>query len=95
MKPRHKRIAIIVGGVATLGIAGALVLSALQSNVAFFFTPSQVVALRHPEQAELAAGRETYWDAEQRTVTCLACRGDTRQATTADRDFPGRGTPSA
>ena len=43
MKPRHKRLAIIVGGVASIGIAGALVLSALQSNVAFFFTPSQVV----------------------------------------------------
>jgi cytochrome c-type biogenesis protein CcmE len=48
MKPRHKRIALIVGALATLGIAAALVLNALQSNLAFFFTPSQVLAGEAP-----------------------------------------------
>ena len=45
MKPRHKRLALIVGGVvAALGVAAALVLNAFQSNLVFFFTPSQVAA---------------------------------------------------
>jgi cytochrome c-type biogenesis protein CcmE len=48
MKPRHRRIAIIAGGVAAIAIAAALVLNAFQSNVVFFFTPSQVAAGEAP-----------------------------------------------
>lgn len=48
MKPRHKRIAIIVAGLAVLGIATALVLNAFQSNLVFFFTPTQVVSNEAP-----------------------------------------------
>ena len=48
MKPRHKRIAIITAGLAALGIAAALVLNAFQSNLVFFFSPSQVVANEAP-----------------------------------------------
>ena len=33
MKPRHKRLALILGGIAALGIASALVLNAFQSNL--------------------------------------------------------------
>ena len=49
MKPRHKRIAAIVAGVAALGIATALVLGAFQKNLVFFFTPSQVAANEAPQ----------------------------------------------
>ena len=48
MKPRHKRIAIIVAGLGALGIAAALVLNAFQSNLVFFFSPSQVMANQAP-----------------------------------------------
>ena len=48
MKPRHKRIAAIVGGVAALGIATALVLSAFRENLVFFFTPTDIVANKAP-----------------------------------------------
>jgi cytochrome c-type biogenesis protein CcmE len=48
MKPRHKRLIAIVGGVAALGIAAALVLTAFQQNLVFFFTPSQVAAQEAP-----------------------------------------------
>ncbi|MGZ5062166.1 MAG: cytochrome c maturation protein CcmE, partial [Usitatibacter sp.] len=44
MKPRTKRAIWIVSGLAGLGIAAALVLNAFQSNLVFFFTPSQVAA---------------------------------------------------
>ncbi|HEU0259356.1 MAG TPA: cytochrome c maturation protein CcmE, partial [Burkholderiales bacterium] len=49
MKPRHKRILAIVGGLAALGVATALVLTAFQENLVFFFTPSQVVANEAPQ----------------------------------------------
>lgn len=48
MKKRHKRIAFILVGVAGLGIAAWLALSAFQSNLVFFFSPSQVAAKEAP-----------------------------------------------
>ena len=48
MKPRHKRLAAIAAGLAALGVAAALVLSAFQKNLVFFFTPSQVAAHEAP-----------------------------------------------
>jgi len=49
VKPRHKRIAAIVGGLAALGIVAALVLSAFQENLVFFFTPTEVAANKAPQ----------------------------------------------
>ncbi len=49
MKPRHKRIAAIAIGVVALGIVTALVLSAFQENLVFFFTPTEVVANKAPQ----------------------------------------------
>ena len=48
MKPRHRRFAWIAAGVAVLGIAVALVLNAFQSNLVFFFTPTQIAANEAP-----------------------------------------------
>ena len=49
MKPRHKRALAIVGGLVALGAATALVLTAFQDNLVFFFTPSQVAAKEAPQ----------------------------------------------
>jgi cytochrome c-type biogenesis protein CcmE len=49
MKPRHKRMAMIAGGVAALAVAAGLVLSAFQKNLVFFFTPTQVAANEAPQ----------------------------------------------
>jgi cytochrome c-type biogenesis protein CcmE len=48
MKPRHKKFVAIAAGVAGLGLAVGLVLSAFQKNLVFFFTPSQVAAKEAP-----------------------------------------------
>ena len=56
MKPRHKRIALIVAGLAILGIAVTLVLSAFRSNLVFFFTPTQVVAHEAPQGRNFRIG---------------------------------------
>jgi cytochrome c-type biogenesis protein CcmE len=42
MKPRHKKLALIAAGLAALAAATALVLNAFESNLVFFFTPTQV-----------------------------------------------------
>jgi cytochrome c-type biogenesis protein CcmE len=49
VKPRNKRLIAIVGGLAALGAATALVLTAFQENLVFFFTPSQVAAKEAPQ----------------------------------------------
>lgn len=49
MKNRHRRAALIGGGLAALGVAAALVLNAFQSNLVFFFTPTQINAGEAPQ----------------------------------------------
>jgi len=56
MKSRHKRLALIVGGLAALGVASALILSAFQENLVFFFSPSDVVAQKAPRDRAFRVG---------------------------------------
>jgi len=49
MKPRTKRGLAIAGGLASLGVAAYLVLQSFQSNLVFFFSPSQVYANEAPK----------------------------------------------
>lgn len=56
MKPRYKRAAIIVGGLATIGVAAVLILNAFQSNLVFFFTPSQIEAGEAPKGRTFRVG---------------------------------------
>jgi len=48
MKPRHKKMAVIALSVSALTVAVILVLNAFQSNLVFFFSPSQVAAKEAP-----------------------------------------------
>ena len=48
MKTRHKRIMMAVGALAVLGTATALVLNAFNSNLVFFYSPTQVAAKEAP-----------------------------------------------
>lgn len=48
MKPRHKRFIAIGAALAALGGATALVLNAFQSNLVFFFSPSQIASKEAP-----------------------------------------------
>ena len=56
MKPRHKRFALIIGALAVLGTAAALVLNAFEENLVFFFTPSQVAAGEAPKNRAFRIG---------------------------------------
>ena len=48
MKPRHKKLAIAGAVVTVIGVAAALVLNAFNSNMVFFYSPSQVAAKEAP-----------------------------------------------
>ena len=56
MKPRTRRAAWIAAGLAALGIVATLVLNTFQSNLVFFFTPSQVVAHEAPRDRAFRSG---------------------------------------
>ena len=49
MKPRSKRALIIVGVLAAVGVGVALVLNAFNSNLVFFYTPSQIASKEAPQ----------------------------------------------
>ena len=49
MKPRHRKAAIALGVLAAVGLAVGLVLNAFNSNLVFFYTPTQVAAQEAPK----------------------------------------------
>jgi cytochrome c-type biogenesis protein CcmE len=56
MKPRQKRLAIAAGVLAAVGVAAALVLNAFQSNLVFFYSPSQVASHEAPSARTFRLG---------------------------------------
>jgi cytochrome c-type biogenesis protein CcmE len=56
MKARSKRALAIVAGVATLAVATTLVLKAFQSNLVFFFSPTQVASQEAPVDRAFRVG---------------------------------------
>jgi len=48
VKPRQKRIVMIVGALIAVGLAVVLILNALNSNIALYVTPSDVTAGKSP-----------------------------------------------
>jgi cytochrome c-type biogenesis protein CcmE len=56
MKPRHKRAAIIGGGLAAIGLAAYFVLNAFESNLVFFFSPSQIESGEAPKNRMFRVG---------------------------------------
>jgi cytochrome c-type biogenesis protein CcmE len=56
MKPRHKRAAIALGVLAAVGVAVGLVLNAFNSNLVFFYTPSQIADKQAPQNRTFRIG---------------------------------------
>jgi cytochrome c-type biogenesis protein CcmE len=74
MKPRYRRFAWIMGGLATLAIAAALVLNAFRSNLVFFFTPTQVQAQEAPQGRPFRIGGLVEAGSLQREPSSLLVR---------------------
>ena len=56
LSPRQTRFALIAGGVLVLAAAAAFVLNAFQSNLVFFFTPTQVLSGEAPQNKTFRIG---------------------------------------
>ena len=56
MKGWKKRGAMVGGGLVAIGMAAALVLNALNSNIALYVTPSEVAAGKAPKLAAFRIG---------------------------------------
>ena len=56
MKARHKRLTLVLLGVAGLSLAAWFVLSAFQKNLVFFFTPTQIKSGEAPHERRFRVG---------------------------------------
>lgn len=56
MKPRHKRAAIIVGGLVTVSLAAYFMLNALESSIELFKTPTEVKEGKAPKDRTFRVG---------------------------------------
>ncbi|MCE1182822.1 MAG: cytochrome c maturation protein CcmE [Rhodocyclales bacterium] len=56
MKSRHKKLALIGGALAVFGIIVALVLNALNSNIALFKSPTEVASGQYPKNQVFRIG---------------------------------------
>lgn len=50
MKARHKRFGLLIVGLAVLAVATVLVLNALENNLSYFFSPSDIAAGKAPKE---------------------------------------------
>ena len=74
MKPRSKRLIAIACGLAALGVATALVLNAFNSNLVFFFSPTQVAANEAPQGRSFRIGGLVEQGSIQRETKGLTTR---------------------
>jgi cytochrome c-type biogenesis protein CcmE len=56
MRPKRRRLALLVAALVTLGIAAALVLSAFEDNLVFFNSPTDVVEKGLPPETRFRLG---------------------------------------
>lgn len=56
MKARNKRLMFVLLGVSVLGIAATLVFTALNKNINFFYTPTEVKANQAPRDRTFRVG---------------------------------------
>lgn len=74
MKPRNRRLAFVLAGLLVLSMATWLVLNALQSNLVFFFTPSQVATQAAPRSGAFRLGGLVEEGSVQKAADGLALR---------------------
>jgi cytochrome c-type biogenesis protein CcmE len=74
MKPRHKKFALIAVVVAALGVAVVLVLNAFNSNLVFFFSPTQVANGEAPTNRAFRIGGLVEEGSIQREADGLSVR---------------------
>lgn len=90
MKARHKRMTFIVVGLAGLAVAAGLVLNALNSNLALYISPSDVLAGQAPKDKAFRLGGMVVMGSMQRQSDGLTVHFDvTDNANTIPVSFTG------
>lgn len=90
MKARQKRMILVGVAVLGVGVAASLALSALQSNIAYFFSPSQVLAGENPPDAVFRVGGLVVQNTLKRQEDGLTVRFDvTDNAETVPVSYTG------
>ncbi|WP_455198443.1 cytochrome c maturation protein CcmE [Kaarinaea lacus] len=90
MKARHKRMTFIVAGLAGLAIAAGLVLNALNSNLALYISPTDVLAGQAPKDKAFRLGGMVVVGSMQRQNDGLTVHfGVTDNANTIPVSFTG------
>ncbi len=56
MTPKRRRLYVVLGGMAVLSVAAALVLNAFEKSLVFFFSPSEVVEKGVPPDRRFRLG---------------------------------------
>ncbi len=56
MKPRHKRLLMIITGICIITIATVLILNALNTNIALYISPTEVVQGKAPNNHTFRIG---------------------------------------
>lgn len=74
MKARHKRFGLLVAGVAALGLAAVLVLNALDNNLSYFFSPSEIAQGQAPKDHVFRLGGLVEKGSVQRSDKDLSVR---------------------
>lgn len=71
MTPRKKRIAIVCAILAGMGIAAALILTAFEKNLLYFYSPTQVVSGEAPTERSFRIGGLVEADSVERNPDSL------------------------
>jgi cytochrome c-type biogenesis protein CcmE len=56
MKPKHRRLYVVLAALTALGIAAALVLNAFEENLVFFYSPSDLATKSVPAGQAIRVG---------------------------------------
>ena len=56
MKPKRRRLYLVIAALITLGAASALILNALEENIVFFYTPSDLAEKQLPPGQRVRIG---------------------------------------
>ena len=56
MKPKRKRLWLLLGSLAVLGVAATLVLTALNDNIVFFYSPTDIATRKAPQDRSMRIG---------------------------------------
>lgn len=74
MKPRHKRLILVVIALALVGLGATFVLKAFRSNLVFFYTPTEVFAGQVPQGQAFRIGGMVLEDSLQRNEDGVTVR---------------------